>query len=364
MEHVPFNSRFINQTLLSNSNEIIKICCSQSHWQCIKPTIEPALLNRVIYHKISPVFRRTKPFQWLKQLLFLKKIKKISNKNEKWLFLSTTVPIYWWLCHLFKSHHCTVIFHSILAEVEGWIPRNPILKYLSLRTTFLKYANDSPQIIILEKYIRDNLVKITPDIAKKISVIPHPLPDDEIHKKVINNSHVVIAFPGNFSENKGAHEFLKVAKKQSSSFFKFYIIGKNALSQPVRELSEHFSYGPFTQYLSRDIYADKFQESNFIFISQSDSHYKWTASGVILDTLHFQKPIIARKTKSLALLTNNKWDIGYFYETVAELNDIFLHLKLNKVNASLEYQQFILNLEKLKKQRFSGYIIEIQKLNL
>lgn len=364
MEHVPFNSKFISQTLLNNPNEAIKVCCSQSHWQCLKSTIEPELLNRIFYHQISPVCRRTKPFQWIKQLLLLVKLKSNSNKNEKWLFLSTTVPIYWWLCHMFKGHNSTVIFHSILAEIEGWIPRNPILKYLSLRTTFIRYAGTSPKIILLERYIRDSLVKIIPEIANKVSVFPHPLPNDAINENISNHTHVVISFPGNFSENKGAYEFLNIAKLYTSSFFDFCIVGKNSLPLSVTELASNFSYGPFTDYLTRELYADKIQHSDFIFISQSDSHYKWTASGVILDILHFQKPIIARKTKILALLTNNKWDIGYFYDTESELKAVFAHLEVNKANISLEYEQFILNLNKLKQQRLSEYDTEIKNLNL
>lgn len=321
MEHVPFNSQIINQILINKPDEVIRLICSESHWQGLKPYIRAENINRVVFIQIDKVSCKTEIFQWCIQVFFLFKISRYSLKNESWLFLTTTVPIYWWLCHFFKKHKPTVVFHSVLAEVEGWVPKNPIRRFFSLNKTFSLFAGCSPNIVVLEQYIKNNLIALFPKLEKKINIIPHPLPADVIPAEKKQSGIVRVGFPGGFSSNKGAASFVKLAEKFQDKV-EFVVIGKNYLSNSTESLSKHFQVGPFVEFLTRESYSEEVGKCDFIFLSQSDEHYKWTASGVILDALHFEKPLIALKSSNLAAITNNSWDIGYFYSSFDELSRI------------------------------------------
>ena len=321
MEHVPINTQIISNIVKEYKGKDIKLLCHESHWSHLSQSLSKEIKCSIKHIPIDVVSRKTKFKEWFKQLVTIRKIKSISSKNEPWIFLSTSVPLFWWFCFICKSHNPKMIFHSILAEVSGWIPRNPISALFTLRATFQNLHKRLPTTIVLEDYIRLNLIALNPQLQSKIFTLSHPLPDDNDTKITPNNKEIRIGFPGSFAKNKGANGFVTLAKKFKSNI-KFSVIGKDTIGFKNQNQSQLFDKGPFDDYLSREEYCTLFNECDFIYLDQDKEHYQWTASGVLLDILHFGKPVIAKNNDNLFSFTKEFGDIGYLYSNEKELESI------------------------------------------
>ena len=198
MEHVPINTQIISNIVKEYKGKDIKLLCHESHWSHLSQSLSKEIKCSIKHIPIDVVSRKTKFKEWFKQLVTIRKIKSISSKNEPWIFLSTSVPLFWWFCFICKSHNPKMIFHSILAEVSGWIPRNPISALFTLRATFQNLHKRLPTTIVLEDYIRLNLIALNPQLQSKIFTLSHPLPDDNDTKITPNNKEIRIGFPGSF----------------------------------------------------------------------------------------------------------------------------------------------------------------------
>mgnify|MGYP006910661495 CR=1 FL=1 len=363
MEHVPINFNFLNSLLLLNPDEEIDVFFEKSHWECLKGQLDKHKLSQIKYNEILSWKRRTNKIDWFRQLSMLLNIKKTTDINEKLFFFGVNRPIYLWLSLFFNGKNTTVVFHSILADIDGWQPRNPFYSVLTLKTIMKVFNRKAPKLIVLESYIKENLIKIIPSLRDKVFVISHPLPiDNALYKNKFTEIDVFnIGFPGVFSNDKGAHEFYQLASLFQLESVRFHVIGRNPISEERNKFTDVFSSGPYDKPLARNKFIDELCKCQFLFLCQNTGHYQLTASGVILDAIYFEVPIIAKKTPNLKVLTGNRWDIGYFYETAEQLNVIIEKLDSKSDHLVDEYNGFIAEIRKLKELRHLEYQVQIRE---
>jgi len=361
MGHIPINFRIIEEIIKNKStDENIKFLCEEQHWQYLQEDLTPNILSDIEFIPINPQGRETCIKEWFKQIFLLSKIKKISKTNEKWFFLSTSVPILWWLCFLFKSHKPVLIIHAVLNEVKYWNSLNPFKIIISLRMIIRFLSALMPKIIVLEKYIQSNLLNDFPKISKKVEVIPHPIPLDKYFKKEKILEKTLISFPGNFTLNKGANDFITIAKKFHENNILFSVIGKNSLDFEKSLLTLSLHEGPFIDYLKREEYVSKIIESDFIFIGLNPKFYKWAASGVFLDALYYEVPVIIKKTKEE--MGKDTLPVGYSYSSISELEEIINMFCNNKNKVMLDKVNFIENIKKIKFNRENDFRESIARI--
>jgi len=352
VEHVPINTQLLANVIKGNECSI-KLFCEATHWERLKETLSAGELSRVSYYESPSWKAKRRKIDWFRQFQFLRSINKLSEKNEEWLFLGVNRPIYLWLCLFFRVRKKTIIFHSILADIDGWQSRNPFLRLVSLKVMLESFAKHSPEIVVLEEYIKRELISIIPALKNRVLVIPHPLPADQFRnfKKHEDVNVYDIGFPGIFSYDKGADLYRKICMAGDFRSINYHVIGRNATNNEVAVLRRYLKSGPYDASLSREIYVQNVNKCDYLFFSQNESHYKLTASGVFLDAIYFEKPIIARKTPNLEALTNGLWNIGYFYESEEQLKSILHEIDSHSPGLRDDYAMFIEALCKLKKDR-------------
>jgi hypothetical protein len=352
-EHIPFNSVVLTKLLEEYPNDII-FFSEENHWLNLKKQLSPKEIARIRHTALSPCNRKTQPKEWLIQLYVIYLIYKNKKKNNKILFLSVTVPIYWWLCFFRFKKNTTVFFHSVLKESEAWASRNPFLRLLSLRMTFKLFYNRLPKTVVLETHIKRNLIHYFPNIEGHVSVIFHPLPSDKPPAKCKLNTEVkVVTFLGNFAESKGALEFYSLAKYLNIKNIELKVAGRNVTGINLGELQSTFKEGPYSTYLNRDEFTRSIIQSDFIFLHQNPDQYKWTASGVLLDIINFGVPIISRFPLDSIIQEGRFKNIGYYYSNKSELLAIFKKLTSNKHES--DYAEFQHNLKMLKEIRIEKF---------
>jgi hypothetical protein len=79
---------------------------------------------------------------------------------------------------------------------------------------------------------------------------------------------------------------------------------------------------PATRLLSRANFVRGVKPLHFIVLSHETAAYTLTASGILLDAIAWQKPVIARKIPIFEAIFEKHGDIGYLFTDDQELEEI------------------------------------------
>jgi hypothetical protein len=88
---------------------------------------------------------------------------------------------------------------------------------------------------------------------------------------------------------------------------------------------------------------------HYVVLPHEAASYTLTASGVLLDAIAWEKPVIARKMPIFEAIFERHGDIGYLFENDAELTGIVEQIV--KAPDKSRYQRQQLNLRGLRKAR-------------
>jgi len=331
-QHVPINATMI-QTLVEQEKNKILLLCSDDHWCELKKNL-PFEIQEVITHYHIDVLLRSDDWRgWKDSFHLIRFIKKLArNRNEKLVFLSTTTGILGlskWCLFNFKA---ICIVHLVLARIEGYVPRNPLRAWFSLRKTLLRFNNENCKIVVLEQHILANLLNVMPHLKTCVECILHPLPEDNSNDSLSSNpdfsTGVTLCFPGTFNKEKGAELFCTLAERKSEQL-KFVVAGKLATDFNMKNREHLFTLPPAKSPLTREVFSKIINKSHFIFLGHEPSVYKWVASGVYLDALSYEKPIIAQRSEFFEGEFRKYGELGFLFDHIDEL-EVFLSSKLNK----------------------------------
>ena len=216
------------------------------------------------------------------------------------------------------------------------------------------FSHKCIQFIVLEEPIRDAVLKELPYLSTRIGVLDHPIPLDEKH--IESNDFyppIQFGFLGLATEHKGFLKYLTVASEISTRFpgiASFHVIGRSNDQYKYLSFPEmtFLSTKPCTERLSRDKYIQGLKKLHYVCLFCGDRHYEFSASGVMLDSVAWGKPIIAAQLPIFKNLMNRFGDIGYlskddeFSETIGTI--------LRKVDTN-RYKRQVLNMHQVKKSR-------------
>ena len=255
-----------------------------------------------------------------------------------------------------KDKRVQVIIHGDFSTLRR-TPRRSILNpfyYIgSLKTALRISGYERFQHIVLEEAVRDEILKHMPFLRNSISVLDHPIPVDKHHVEINNfDLPIQFGFLGHASEKKGFSKYLTVASEISKRFpgqAKFHVIGPISDKYRRANLTKmaFLSETPGTEQMSRNEYVNRLKSLHFVCLFY-DKWYEFCASGVLMDSIAWEKPIIATQLPIFTTMQQRFGDIGYlcrkneFSETISSII---------QTHDSDRYKRQVLNMSQVKASR-------------
>ena len=363
MEHIPFNAALLRTICFAFPNDIICFYAEDSHLEHVREQIGEELAASIVWRKLalparhSSFYRRL--FSDFKTVKFL--LTKLNKKPQNDILVITGNPSILWalkyyLGKIHKDKKVQVIIHGDFSTLYR-TPRksllNPFYYIGSLKTALRRSGYERFQHLVLEESVRDVIIKQLPFLQNNVHVLDHPIPID-MQPVEINDFEppIQFGFLGRASEKKGFSEYLKVAcqiSKRFSGQVKFHVIG--TISDKFRHINQSkmtfLSETPKTQEMSRNEYVNRLKNLHFVCLFH-DQYYESCASGVLMDSIAWEKPIIATQLPIFRALQKRFGDIGYlcrnneFSETIDSII---------RINDSERYKRQGVNMSHVKATR-------------
>jgi hypothetical protein len=285
----------------------------------------------------------------------LKYIRQSKTQRGNIVFLSVNeyelVSMYF-LQKIFPKAHFTAIMHGNLNSIKRKTGRNPYNKFFSYYRAIKRLKHPNIRVIVLEQWIKNNLTQEYPELAKNVSVTPHPIDKVIVSERQFDINKIQLGIAGILSPSKNIEAVIK-------------------LESLLNEEQQHFDKVKvaYWMYLPKE-YEPKFPKAlpiklqdnwlqnadieNFykgidfiIWFHGVEKYYEYSASGILLDAVKFKKPLIALSCKSLNEIEKTYGKISISANTEEEI------IKKLTVLTKSEYQIMTLNLLKLQQNRLS-----------
>ena len=111
---------------------------------------------------------------------------------------------------------------------------------------------------------------------------------------------------------------------------------------------------PDLQKLDRDKYTRYLKGIHFVCFPYQGGHYKFSASGALLDSIGWEKPFIAMRLPIFENLFSRFGDIGYLCNTETEFRETIEEIINNQEAA--RYRKQTLTLRKVKESRTPKFL--------
>ena len=361
-EHVPINTSILEIIGYAYPEETLFFYGESHHVGHIQGMISRNIKSEITWEKIWIPDRHQ---SFIKRIVWDLKIinnirEEIRSKEEKikFFFTSANPSILWAVKFLnhFNLTHCQIqiVLHGGLASINGWRSRNPFVRIQDQLSalSFLNWKNI--QYIVLEKSIKDRLLKSVPKLSGNVKILDHPFPESQSFNNIQElRNPLKFGYLGVAIERKGFSQFLKTAgiiKKKFPEETEFHAIGRLHGEYRGKDLPElpFLSTRPAEKLISREEYIAKIEPIHFVCFFFDKNYYRFSASGVLLDAIAFEKPIICSRLQILEDLNHEFGDIGYLCEEQGYAETI---QKIIELSDSKKYRKQISNIKKLKQTR-------------
>lgn len=223
--------------------------------------------------------------------------------------------------------------HIPLTRPAGW--------YKQCHTLSLKYLlrHNTASVLVLGDSIKDNLIKLFPQISQQIISINHPYFIEKQEYTVHPISvPLKIGTVGVMKKEKGSDYLIALSKRLEKEIKEnkviLYSIGRTEGVDITQQLN--IQWIGHKKGLSRDDFETHIKNLDFILYLYPTDSYKLTASGAIMDAIKLQKPIISLNNDYFnGLFKENP--IGYTFDTLEDIVTC-IHQLLLKENFTLNFQ--------------------------
>lgn len=233
-----------------------------------------------------------------------------------------------------------IVVHGILERIiqppMGILHRIFWFKYyltiLNMRN--LKY-------IMIGEFIESNALALLPNLKGYTRPLDLPYdfsnPADGELKKSLN---IVFASAGVAAIAKGSHRFFELAddivKKKKISNVEFVYIGQ-FVDRSMRSLENDSVLLPSRdEPLEQSTYQSYFLKSDFLVFFYPKDSYKLIFSGVFMDAVKFEKPIIAIKNEFFSYYFKKYGTLGWLCEDYQEVRDLVVRLTTSISQSELD----------------------------
>jgi len=245
-----------------------------------------------------------------------------------------------------------VVLHGV-SGVIGQRYRHPIRRFKDMKTALTLLGNDNIQYLVLEQSIRKKVLETMPSMSGKIESYDHPISPGEGSSQAIDLSEPIrFGFLGLADKSKGFPLFVNAANYVADRYGRrteFHAIGHTqGVSMPVNS-TEVLVTKPARGQVSRAEFTQGISQLHFVVLPYEGGSYVVTASGVMLDAIAWQKPVIARKLPIFEAMFEQYGDIGYLFTHDEELQ--YLMEQIVRYADKLRYHAQVVNLLSARKAR-------------
>ena len=370
LEHVSFNASLLKTIRYAYPNDTIYFHGEAAHVRHIREEIGEGFADSIMWRTLVLPPRHASFFSRVP--LDFKNVRLLINRlnmhPESCVLVITGSPSLLWALKSFagkvqNNKKIQVIFHGILAHlghrrssIKSFIRSlDPFFRINHIKTALKIFGHRGIHYIVLEEPIRDAVLKELPFLQNNIDVLDHPMPIDEQPVETNNYSlPIQFGFLGLTTKHKGFFKYLNLAYDISSRYpglANFHVIGRLHKSYVGVDLPEMavLSTKPGTERLSRDEYTQSVNQLHYVCLFH-DKYYELSASGVLIDSVAKEKPIIATRLPIFENLERRFGEIGYLCtngEFSKTIGNILGNIDSNR------YNRQVLNMHRVKVSRTS-----------
>jgi hypothetical protein len=343
IEHAEINAAFLMFLVKAKPYESIVVFAEESHIHAIRLIIDSFgfvdFTSRVIWSSIvlpkpeSSVIQRS-----LFEIMCFIDI--ALNKNNRrslnsFICLSSTSATL--LCAKILSYffggQIFLILHGILETITNR-PQSLLKRVTWFRNYLPINSRSSIRYITTAKYIQANLITEIPSLRHNVSYLDFPYLFEEI-RGAINGGNIslpiTITSAGVGALKKGTGEFFKMAERMNRNYgdsIRFYYAGRLVDEELKCKIPTCVHAFVDQHMLSATKFGEILRNSNYlVFLYPADS-YKFGVSGVFLDAVKYELPIIAIQNDFFKYCTQVIGKIGWLCESVRDVELVISKLIL------------------------------------
>ncbi len=351
--HYNVNRSFLLAYINTYHDSKIHVVADESHIANIAKDVESQIQSHYIDYELETKKINRSGWNyylapWKRLKMYLKILKKIQVKSGDQLFFASNNEFDffcgWLLSKRYTNINISFVCHANLNQIYTWQSKNPLRSFFQYKTALQRLAKTKIKLICLENLVAKNLIKVSPCLSQNIKIIPHPI--DEIYTATTstnNKDKLNIAFVGILSVEKRPELFEELTNNLDQEKFNCSVIGwahdkdqyhfKNCIHEPKSS--------PLDQKLMLELLLS----CDFICLLHDPEHYKLSASGVLLDAIKFEKPIIHLDSELVLDIEKRHGEVSITAPSIDELSK-----KLNIITTS-EIQRLKNNLKKIQVTR-------------
>jgi hypothetical protein len=357
--HVPFNAGLLTTISLAYPTERLSFFGASTHINELKKELKPSLADSIIWTEIHPPTPGTSYYnRFFCELRIIRSLlQNLYQKANPRLVFASAYPstvLALKVVRLFQSERTPVqvVLHGV-SGVAGKRYRNPLLRFQDMRSALELLQNKSIQYFVLEESIRDIVVQQLPFLSGNMEALDHPIATTEGDAAGLTFMKPIrFGFLGLAEKSKGFPVFLELAKYITDKHMRmaeFHVIGRFPENITHMNGTEALKTKPGTALMDRAKFVSGVKKLHFIVLPHEAATYTLTASGVVLDAITWQKPIIARRIPIFEQMFDKYGDIGYLFSSDNELRHIVERI-LNGAD-EIRYQRQAMNLRDARKSR-------------
>ena len=330
--HVPFNAGVLATIREAFPRDELAFYGAAAHIEQLKKQVGQALASSIIWNEICPIPPGSsygeRFFRELKVIRYL--CRKLSQCPTSRLLLTSAFPstvLAMKVARLFRTKNPMVqmVLHG-LSGVSGRRRMHPVYRFQDMNTALTLLGNSGIQYLVLEESIRDRVVNSLPRLFGKIESLDHPISPNEGAVDVADLSDPIrFGFLGTALKSKGYPLFVAVANNITAKYGRraeFHVIGRCPTESKYVNGTDVLTTPPTAEQLTREDFIRGITPLHFIVLPYEAVSYTLAASGVFLDAIAWQKPVIARVIPTFQAMFEKYGDIGYLFNNDSELMSI------------------------------------------
>jgi hypothetical protein len=357
--HVPFNAGLLATVSSAYPLDRLFFYGASTHIEELKKELNPSLADSIAWREIRPPSPGTAySRRFVRELRIIRGLLRdlSEHKASRLLFASAYPSTVLALKIARLLHHrdtpAQIVLHG-MSGVIGRRYRHPVRRFQDMRSALGFLANKNIQYLVLEESIRDTVRRKLPFLNGYIEALEHPsAPTEGTAEGIMLANPIEFGFLGLADQAKGFPVFLKLANQISATHegsAEFHVVGRFAENTIQMYGTEVLATKPGTELMSRSKFIAGLRPLHFIVLPHEAATYALTASGVVLDAIAWQKPIIARRIPIFETMFQKYGDIGYLFSDEDELRSIVAQIITG--TDALRYQRQLINLRTARKGR-------------
>src|SRR6185503_19801203 len=357
--HVPVNAGLLATIRAAFPKEDLSFFGAAAHMEELKKQVGQPLASSIAWSEIIPVPPETGYFErFFRELTVIRRLFRTLSQDatSRLLFTSafpsTVLALKTARCFRSKNTPVQMVLHG-LSGVVGKRYRRPIHRFQDMKTALTLLGNNNIQYIVLEQPIRDTVVKSLPFLSDKFEALEHPISPNEGALQAVELSEPIqFGFLGVANQAMGFPLFVKLANEITAKYERraeFHVIGLFRKGDTPVDGTNALATKPAGRQMPRAEFIRGVSPLHFVVLPHEATPYALAASGVLLDAIAWEKPVIARKIPIFEAMFKKHGDLGYLFSDDAELKTIVEQILLAADKS--RYRRQVLNLRSVRKSR-------------